>query len=175
MKKIVRTTYPELLEIILNMEEDDEPVEFALSANVGNPTKYHECENWHFAKRFNVEEYDSRFIIIDEHGGANAFALPLNNYQAGPDSDDYDVAAERMSEFLKGYGLNFMTDRVFVNRQLKTFVYNVEQTISTTVEIEALTEDEASEKLENMLNCNEVEFEKNFDSIDYDWSFLYEN
>lgn len=108
----------ELAELLLSLD-DGETIEFGLEY-VGerkNDTfvEPEDVQEWYFARKINIPEYCSRFILIDYAGGECAYAIPLNNYQSYADGDDKWIVSLKLREYFSEYT---NSNCVYVSRKM---------------------------------------------------------
>lgn len=118
MKYIKPMTCDEFAQYLLTLRTGD-TVEFACDPGVDFPSEMpdvHSVEAWYFARVINIQEYESRFILIDYAGGEAAFAIPLNGYKDYCDGDDERIVPGYVKEYFKSRcpDLNGIDDYVFV-------------------------------------------------------------
>ena len=90
--------------LLENLTTDNATVEFAMYANAeedDNEVEECDCEVWYFARRINIKEYESKFILLDYCGGEEAFAIPINNYKEGFDEDDKCLMPSYVKKFFE--------------------------------------------------------------------------
>lgn len=90
MKYIQPMNCKDFADYLLTLKTGD-TIEFGIDPGYSWPDVVPDPEDvngWYFAKVMEIEQYSSRFILIDYAGGEEAFAIPLNGYKNVCDEDD---------------------------------------------------------------------------------------
>ena len=119
MKYIKPMTCKEFSDYLLTLKTGD-TIEFGCSADCDwpneTPTSSYDVSEWYFARVMQIEEYGSRFILIDYAGGEEAYAIPLNCYKDCCDEDDKHIVPTFVETYFRSHNrfLSGVDDVVFV-------------------------------------------------------------
>ena len=106
-------------ERLMNLKEN-ETLEFGCSCTdydiAADDLNEYDVEDWYFARIIHVDEYESRFILIDYCGGEEAYAIPLNSYSEDVDEDDEGIIRYMVNEYFKHHNrfISSVDDFVYV-------------------------------------------------------------
>ena len=108
MKTIKAMDVEQFIDLLLTMHNGD-TYNFALT-QIYEPDDREpdtmDFENWYFAKLICIQEYGSRFILLDYAGGEEAMAIPLNGYKNEQDDDDRMIVPGYVYKFFNEHMIN---------------------------------------------------------------------
>ena len=117
MTHIEPMTCEEFAKFLLTLRTGDE-ITFGCDTRVDYPNEIPEpndVECWYFARVMEINEYCSRFILLDYAGGEEAFAIPLNSDYDWCDGDDETIVPSYVKMYFNNHRMIAgETDVVFV-------------------------------------------------------------